>query len=152
VIRIFLLSFAFIVGCSAKNDLTFGEPARFETNHRSKAMPASIISLLGRPEIYIDKLVAVEGFLAADWEGPILFLTLELCERYSSWDGIGIIMDPMVEVDWMSLTKPDCRLVLIQGYFRPLEPREPDPAVISLRLVPAVLERVLYLATIDDSP
>ena len=92
----------------------------------------------------------VEGYLAADWDAPILFFDKDHCEIYSSFDGIGLIIDESLGVDWSTFGVTSCRRVLVQGKYEFLSYSKPKKGVISFRSVQAVIRDVNYIADITD--
>jgi len=136
--------------CFADEDGVIGEAVVFDKSGQSAAYKTSIITLLSGNQNLDNALVQVEGYLSADREGPIVFLTIDHCERYSSFDGIGIRLDKSLTVDWSALRDPDCRRVLVQGKYKFSPYVQPTPDKVSLRIVQAMLVDVNYIADISN--
>jgi hypothetical protein len=127
---------------------SFGAAAKFETQV-PRAFSVSVVTLLAQPKELEGKLVRVEGFLSADWEGPTLFFSSELCQTFSSFDGLGINTNGGMKVDWTALRSPDCRRVVVEGVYKAYRYEAPDQRTVSLAVVRNVLEQVTYLADIS---
>lgn len=136
--------------CSAGEDTVFGKAVIFDESGQSAAYKTSIITLLSDYQNLDNVLVQIEGYLSADWEGPIVFLTHEHCERYSSFNGVGIKLDENLTVDWTKLMNPDCRMVIIEGKYKFLPYRKLNEHTISLRTVQTILIDVNYIADISN--
>ena len=144
----YLLLSSFFVFSGCATSVEVGTPATFERFGQSRAAPASLMALIGQPAEFRDKLVRVEGYLLADWEGSFLYLTQDQCKRMTLMDGLGLVFSDQTAPNWKALESPICRLVLVEGYYRPLSPAEPSPDTVVLSTAHGAIE-VTYLVTID---
>ena len=124
--------------------LSFGSPQTFQGLGMAKAYPASIIALLSQPETFEGKLVAVEGYLMAEWEGPVLYLSSEHCAAYS-YDGVGLEFSSAVAPNWKRLSRPNCRRVRVEGVYESIRYVDPSPDVYETRRTHGVLRNISYL-------
>ncbi len=145
----FLALCSYLTACTTgHSDLARGEAPGGGTYAHASAYRTSIITLLaGRGELE-GKIVQVEGYLAADWEGPIVFFSHEHCQTYSSYDGVGLILGAELSVDWSQYRDPDCRRVIVEGTYKFFSIAEYDSSAISFRIVQAVMQDVRLLADI----
>lgn len=146
------LSFLAIAAACAKENSSI-EPGQISDNDSeglSSPHNTSIITLLAGRHDLEGEVVQVEGYLAADWEGPIVFLTHDHCQTYSSYDGVGLILGTDFSVDWSHFREPDCRRVVVEGTYEFWGSTRPDPAAISFRIVQAVLRDVSVLTDITN--
>jgi len=111
--------------------------------------PTSIITLVAGHEGLEGSVVQVKGYLAAD-ERPIIFLTHEQCQRYSSYDGVGLEFSRKLDIDWSHYTDPDCRRVLVEGVYAYIGPKSRDSQSISFRIVQAVIRDIKNLQDISS--
>ena len=136
--------------CATVEGPAYGERATFEPHGQSSAYSVSVAALLAQPTELEGKLLRIEGYLAADWEGPIIFFTREHCLVYSSFDGIAISMAAKLDVRWSAFQKPDCRRVVVEGIYKAYRYEPPDAGVISLFSIRNVLQNVSYIADIGE--
>jgi len=136
--------------CATVDSPVIGERTTFEPLGQSRAYIVSVATLFAQPTELEGKLVRIYGYLAAEWEGPIVFFTREHCQIYSSFDGIGISLAKDVEIRWNMFQKPDCRRVEVEGIYEAFSYKPPDAAVISLSSVRNVLQDVKYIADISE--
>ena len=134
--------------CATVDGPALGERATFGPHGQNRAYTVSVVALLAQPAELEGKLVRVAGYLAAEWEGPIIFLTREHCLVYSSFDGIGISLAADLDLRWSAFRKPDCRRVEVEGIYEAYRYNPPDTAVVSLFLVRNTLRDVRYIADI----
>ena len=109
-----------------------------------------MIRLLSHPEELRGELVGIRGYLAAEWDGPIVFFSRDHCQQFRPYDGIGLELKEELNVDWSVFQNPNCRRVYVEGYFnfRTYEP--PQPNTIRLRVVNSVLRNVTYVVDMEE--
>lgn len=126
-----------------------GEDDDSDSGLREPVFPTSIITLVAGHEGLEGSVVQVKGYLAAD-EWPIIFLTHEQCQGYSSYDGVGLELSGNRDIDWSQYTDPDCRKVLVEGVYAYIGPKRRDPQSISFRIVQAVIRDIRTLQDISS--
>ncbi len=139
-----------VSGCALAEHPSSGSAARFKITGQSRAYEVSVVALLAQPKELNGKFVRIKGYLFADWEGPIVFFSSEQCRNYSSFDGIGIEPSKAIQVDWNEYDNPNCRQVIAEGIYRSIRYKKPREKVVSLAIFRNVLEKVTYLAEVEQ--
>lgn len=116
----------------------------------SEAQPVSIISLIAISPELAGSLVRVEGYLAADWEGPVVFFSSESCKTYSSFDGVSLIPAEGVVIDFGAYSDPDCRRVAVTGVYDFWRVADAPSELISMRVSNAFLREVKQVEDVSS--